>query len=112
VETTESSKKLWFKGFGHYVLWFVVWGSLLALLQPVTTGQMAGTTFWAIKVQQALLGAGFGVACAIAFVLLQNGLNATRRKWLSWALAISTWLAVGVLLAYATGRFGELLNDN
>jgi nitrate reductase gamma subunit len=103
VETAEASKRLWFKDFGHYVLWFVVWGSLLASLQPVI---VAGTTFWALKVQQALLGAGFGVACAIAFVLLQNRLNATRRKWLSWVLAISTWLGVGVLLGYTTGRFG------
>ena len=54
----------------------------------------------------ALIGAGFGVVCAVVFTLLQNAVNVARRKWLSWLLAIGTWVAMNLLLAYATGRFG------
>jgi hypothetical protein len=98
-------ERVWFRDFGYYATWFVIWGALLSVLQPVTSEQMAGTGFWAVKVQQALLGVGFGVICAAVFAVLQNGLNVTRRKPLSWVLAIASWIGVGLLLAFATGRF-------
>jgi nitrate reductase gamma subunit len=104
--TTDAAPRVWLRNFGHYTIWFVTWGALLSFLQPVTTDQMAGTSFWAVKVQQAMLGAGFGVICAIAFTLLQNGLNQSRRKWISWLLAIGTWLTMNLALAFAMGRFG------
>jgi len=97
---------LWFKDFGYYVKWFAIWGALLAALQPVTSEQTARADFWAAKAQQALLGAVFGIVCAVAFAALQNGVNASRRKWLSWLLALGTWLGVGLVLAFATGRLG------
>src|SRR5438309_10103170 len=106
MDATESPRKPWFKDSGHYVIWFVIWGALFSFLQFVPSEQIAGTTFWAVKVQQALLGAGFGVVCAIVFTILQNGVNAARRKWLSWVLAIGTWVTINLSLAYATGRFG------
>ena len=102
-----DSKMLWFRDLGHYAIWFVVWGALLAFLQPATSQQMSGTGFWSVKVQHALLGAGFGVLCAGAFAVLQNGLNGTRRKWLSWLLAIATWLGVSLVLAFATGALPD-----
>jgi hypothetical protein len=105
-DATETASKVWFKNFGYYAIWFVIWGGLFSFLQPVTTEQMAGRTFWAVKVQQASLGAGFGVVCAIVFTLLQNGLNQARRKWLSWVLAIGTWFTINLALAFAAGRFG------
>ena len=106
METTDVPKREWFRNFGYYVIWFVIWGGLFSFLQPVSSDQLAGTTFWAVKVEQALIGAGFGVACAAVFTLLQNAANVARRKWLSWLLAITTWVSMNLLLAYATGRFG------
>jgi len=106
MESNEAAaKKQWFKDFGYYTIWFVVWGALFSFLQFVTTEQMAATTFWAVKIQQAILGAGFGVICAIIFTILQNGINAQRRKPLSWVLAIGTWIFINLLLAVAMGRF-------
>lgn len=106
MDASDKAPRVWFKNFGYYVIWFVIWGALFSFLQPVTTEQMAGTSFWAVNVQQALLGAGFGVICAMAFTILQNGMNQARRKWLSWVLAIGTWITLNFALALATGRFG------
>jgi hypothetical protein len=101
METT-ANPPVWFKDLGYYAVWFVVLGAVLASMQHFPSD--AGG-FLAVKVEHALLGAGFGVVCAAAFSALQNGLNATRRKWLSWVLAIATWLGVSVLLAWVTGSF-------
>jgi len=106
VEANNAARRVWFKDFTYYAIAFVIWGAVFSFLQPVASEQQAGTTFWAVKVQQALLGAGFGVVCAIAFTVLQNGINQARRKWLSWVMAIGTWVVVNLALAYATGRFG------
>jgi len=93
-----APKKVWFKDFGYYTIWFVIWGALFSFLQPVFPEQMVGTTFWGAKVVQALIGAGFGVVCALVFTVLQNGINSARRKWLSWVLAIATWSVINVAL--------------
>lgn len=106
MDTSDTAPRVWLKDFAYYVIWFVLWGALFSFLQPVTTEQMAGTSFWAVKVQQAMLGAGFGVICAIAFTILQNALNQARRKWLSWVLAIGTWVTINLALALVMGRFG------
>ena len=53
----------------------------------------------------ALISAGFGVVCAIAFAPLQNGLNRERRWWLSAVLVFVAVAVVNLLIAYATGRF-------
>ena len=82
MDASDQVPRAWFKTFGYYVIWFVIWGGIFSFLQPVTTEQMAGTSFWTVKVQQALLGAGFGVICAMVFTLLQNGVKQARRKWL------------------------------
>jgi hypothetical protein len=95
----------WHKGLPHYVLWFCIWGALFSFLQPVTSEQTAGTTFWAVKITQALFGAGFGVVCALVFAVLQNTFNKARVKWRSWLLAIGTWLTVNFSLAYVVGAF-------
>ena len=106
MESTEAVRnKQWFKNFGYYTIWFVVWGALFSFLQPVTSEQTAGTAFSAVTIQRTLLGAGFGVICAIVFSILQNGINGRRRKWLSWLLAIGTWISINLLLAVAMGRF-------
>jgi hypothetical protein len=106
MDASEAKPRMWFRDFTYYAICFVIWGVVFSLLQFVPTEQMAGTSFWAVKTQQAVLGAGFGIICAIAFTVLQNGFNQARRKWLSWVLAIGTWLVVNLALAYATGRFG------
>lgn len=105
MENIEAVKTQWFKSFGYYAIWFTVWSTLFSFLQPVTSEQMAGTTFWAIKIQQAVLGAGFGVICAVVFTILQNSINSQRRKWVSWSLAITTWLSIKFLLALGMGTF-------
>lgn len=106
MDASNTTSRIWFKDFAYYVVWFVLWGALFSFLQPVTTEQMAGTSFSAVKVQQAMLGAGFGVICATVFTILQNRLNHLRRKWVSWVLAIGTWVAINFALAFAMGRFG------
>ena len=92
--------------FRHYTTWFVIWGALFSFLQPVTVEQMTGTSFWMVKLQQALLGIEFGVVCGSIFTLFQNQINPARRKWLSWVLAIITWIAINAALVLATGRIG------
>lgn len=106
MENTEvNTNKRWFKYFGYYTTWFVLWSVLFSFTHLVTPEQTAGTTFWAVKIQQAIFGAGFGVICAIVFSVLQNGINAQRQKWLSWILAIGTWISIQLLLAVAMGGF-------
>jgi hypothetical protein len=106
MDASDTTHRIWFKDFAYYALWFLIWGALFSFLQPVTTEQMAGTSFWSVKMQQSMLGLGFGAICAIAFTILQNNFNNARRKWLSWILAIGTWVIINLALAYATGRFG------
>lgn len=104
MEITEAATKQWFKSFGYYAIWFVLWGALFSFLQPVGSEQLVNTTFWAVKIQQAVLGAGYGVICAIAFTILQNGINGRRRKWVSWLLAIGVWASINVLLTLVMSR--------
>ena len=106
MSTTAQTSKNWFKDLAYYAIWFVIWGGLFSFLQPVSSEQMIGTTFWAVKLQQGLLGVGFGVVCAVIFALLQNGVNQSRKKWLSWILAVGTWVTINAALAFASGRFG------
>ena len=99
-EDTAVAKKAWSKDLGYYTVWFVIWGAVFSILQPTTGHEPSG-----FLVQKVVLGAGFGVVCALVFTTLQNGLNTARRKWLSWAFAIVTWVSINLGLAMATGRF-------
>jgi hypothetical protein len=106
MATSDVVPRIWFKDFTYYAICFVIWGTVFSFLQFVTSEQLAGTNFWAVKVQQAILGGGFGVICAMLFTVIQNGINRARTKLLSWILAIITWLAVSLLVSFSAGRFG------
>jgi hypothetical protein len=90
----------WFKDAGDYAGWYMLWGVVFACLQPVGAAQ---TSLWAAKLHQALFGAGFGFACALAFTILQNGFNRPRTKSISWIFAIGCWAVLSMLVALATG---------
>jgi hypothetical protein len=84
---------------------FVGWSALFSFIESVTPQEMVGSSFWAIKTQQVVLGVGFGIICAFIFTLLQNTINSSHREWLSIFLAIATWLCIKLLIAFAMGEF-------
>ena len=106
MDTTDTVRRVWLKDFEYYAIWFFIWGGLFSSLQPVTSEQMEDIGFWSVKVQQTLLGLGFGLICAAVFSVLQNGINPWRKKRLSWILAIGTWLVMSLALPYVVGRVG------
>jgi hypothetical protein len=105
MDPTHKASRNWFKDFGDYVTWFVVWGALFAFVQPVATTSVKGTNLWTIKFHQAIFGAGFGVVCALLFTFLQNGFNRSRTKSISWIFAIGCWAVISMIIALVTGRF-------
>ena len=102
----KAESRNWFKDLGNYAGWFVIWGALFASVFPVTADRLKETPFWAAKADQALLGAGFGITCALAFTMLQNGYNRARTKSISWIFAIGSWAVISMCIALAS----ELLN--
>ena len=102
--TGRTPKRIWFKSFAHYAFWFVLWGGLFWLLQPTYPDEMAHAGFWTAKGVQALLGMGVGAISAVVFTLLQNAINQSRNKWVSWLFAIGTWGTFNITPALLTGR--------
>ena len=96
----------WFKDAGDYAGWYMLWGMLFACLQPVAPDALKGVPLWTAKLHQALFGAGFGAACALAFTVLQNGFNRSRTKSISWIFAIGSWAVLSMAVALALGRIG------
>ena len=99
--TTDATKaaptpRVWFKDVGQYVIWFAIWGTLFSVLRLLRQSDGVG-----FRVGLAALGAVFGAVCGLVFTLLQNGFNQARRRWLSWLLAIGTWLIVNFVVTYA-----------
>ena len=88
--------RVWLKDLGQYVIWFAIWGTLFSVLRLLRQSDGVG-----FRLGLAALGAVFGAVCGLVFTLLQNGFNQRRRKWLSWLLAIGTWLIVNFVVTYA-----------
>ena len=100
-EAAPPTNRIWFKDFGYYTTGFVLIGVLLGFFTPTGPGQ--GGAFLA---EQMGTGAAFGFVCAVAFTILQNGTNSARRKWLTWVLAIGTWVLVKVAVVLAAVAVG------
>lgn len=92
----------WFKDAGDYAGWYMLWGVVFACLQPVAPGT---ASLWAAKLHQALFGAGFGLSCAMVYLVLQNGFNRPRTKSISWIFAIGCWAVLSMAVALTLGRF-------
>jgi len=108
MDQMKAESRNWFKDFGNYAGWFVIWGALFASAFPVTAARLNGTSFWAVKADQALLGAGFGIVCALTFTLLQNGFNRARTKSISWIFAIGSWAVISMCIALASELFNAV----
>ena len=99
---------MWFRDFAYYALrWTIIVGVLSALNPVYDIPTDASGLFWQIKLQQLLMGLGWGFLAALVFTLAQNGLNTQRRKPVSWMLAIGIWFGMGFLGALAMGRFAD-----
>jgi hypothetical protein len=83
--------------FGRYALYWTVLGGVGGLFTPVID-EAALDQFWWTKLDQVLSGIVFGLFCFAAFAALQHFLNAKRRRWLTWTLALSTWMGMKVVL--------------
>ena len=96
----------WFKDAGDYAGWYMLWGVVFACLQPVAPEALKGESLWTAKLHQALFGAGFGLTCAVAYMVLQNGFNRPRTKSISWIFAIGCWAVLSMAVALLRGRIG------
>ncbi|TAL71662.1 MAG: hypothetical protein EPN56_08740 [Rhodanobacter sp.] len=98
MDSTKSPSPSLFYRFGTYLWRWLLFGALAGLAIPVIgtapNGVMPDGYFWHVKVQQLGFGVFFGLACAVVFTLLQNTLNKQRRRGVSWAILIVTWMAV------------------
>jgi hypothetical protein len=72
--------------------------------RTATRSDLPGTSsLRGLLVQRVILYGLSGVLFAIAFTLLQNGLNRERRWWLSVVLVLVTVAGVNLLVSLATG---------
>ena len=96
IVTTAPASRVWFRDFAYYALrWTIIVGVLSALNPVYDIPTDASGLFWQIKLQQLLMGLGWGFLAALVFTLAQNGLNTQRRKPVSWMLAIGIWFGMG-----------------
>lgn len=105
---TASPGRVWFRDFGYYALRWTIIVGVLSALQPVyDIPADASNLFWQMKLQQLLLGIGWGFVVATVFTVIQNGVNSARRRPVSWVIAIAVWIAMAFLGALLTGRFSQ-----
>lgn len=97
INTAEGvpPRSLW-RDFRHYVLWWMFWTALFSILQP----ELVEDDFWMHKAIRLAAGLAYGLVLGAVFTAAQNTLNRTRRKPLSWGLAIATAL-VGKAVSFA-----------
>lgn len=83
-----STKPAIFKDFWRYTAWWLLWVGGLGFLQGIGGGADPVLAL-ASSVVTALI-------CAILFTVMQNLVNAKRRKPIAWALAIGIWMGVKI----------------
>lgn len=88
----EVGHGVWTRWWGYLVRW-LAFGLVVHLFQPVADD---GGVRWLEKLQQALMGLGFGFVCAVVFTVADNKLNVARQSWKTWTLIVLTWLVVKV----------------
>lgn len=97
MNATTASPSLFFR-FITYMWRWLLFGAIGGLVTPVVgpsaDGSMPDGYFGQVKMLQIGFGIFFGLICAIVFTLLQNTLNKSRKRGISWAILIFTWLAV------------------
>ena len=75
---------------------WLIFGFIAGLIgQPV----LEIDNFWQEKLFQVANGIFFGAVCWVVFTPLQNKVNPTRKRWVSWATVLSTWMGVKFALA-------------
>jgi hypothetical protein len=102
MDPTHKAPRNWFRNADYYVGWYVFWGMLFSIILPASGSR----PFWTAKIHQAMFGAGFGLACALMFMILQNGFNRSRTKSISWIFAIGSWAVLSMLIALTMGILG------
>ena len=73
--------RVWFRDFGYYALrWTIIVGVLTALT-PVydIPGDAPSSTFWQIKLQQLLLGLGWGFLASFRFIVCPSRRSKTAK---------------------------------
>ena len=105
MQPNSTTSKHWFNGFKYYVIWFVIVCELFPFPELYLFGHSArkDIVYWYIRFVQLIAGAVFGVVTATVFTELQNGLNESRRTWVTWVLAVVTWAAAVQALSMLTG---------
>lgn len=106
MDPTHKATRNWFRNADYYAGWYVFWGIVASLVLPGASHPGLAHGYWSGKAHQALLGAGFGLTCALMFTILQNGFNRSRTKSISWIFAIGSWAVISMLVALTTGIFG------
>jgi hypothetical protein len=97
MNAATASPNLFFR-FVTYLWRWLLFGAIAGVATPVISPFAGGTMpdgyFSHVKLQQLGFGLFFGLVCAIVFTLLQNTLNKSRKRGVSWAILICTWLAI------------------
>lgn len=93
----EVGHGVWTRWWGYLVRW-LAFGLVVHLFQPVADDSAVR---WLEKLQQALVGLGFGFVCAVVFTMADNLLNTPRKRWKTGALIVLTWLLVKVVFVSA-----------
>lgn len=100
ADAAVPTKRPLFDDFGYYIRWWLLLGAIGGLLTVVGSEDL--DHFGRAKLIQVIWGLGSGVLFAVVFTPIQNLLNAGRKRWLTWVIAIAAWLGVKFAVGFAT----------
>lgn len=89
----EQQTNIW-KDFTYYLIRWCFWYGLGGVLIPTTgDGQL---------LPNVIFGIAFGAVLAVVFTVMQNTVNASRKRWVSWAGVIAILVITKIIVVMAT----------
>jgi hypothetical protein len=79
-----------FKDFPHYLACWCYWGGIGGLMSPVYVKDEYQR--YGVMLYQTIFGVLCGAAVSVLFTVLQNRINVTHRRSISWTMAAVLWL--------------------
>ncbi|WP_158300711.1 hypothetical protein [Chromobacterium sp. ATCC 53434] len=104
LDIVKASSRPWMLWRTYLIRWLTFGFIAGAIGRPITDNI---DHYWQQVAMQGLSGLVFGLACWVVFTPLQNIVNPSRKRWLSWVTVIGTWIGMKFVFA---GILGRVLN--